>query len=538
MTTVSKTTEKLRPWVRKCFLELARPRLGDNLADVDRLVRALSRIFPSRRVSIPYRLWNDVPRMLRDADFAVTAALTLSAASAEVVALEPGNTENELCGLAVDLGTTTLEFNLLDLVTGEVLAQSSVANPQALHGADVLTRIQFAAQPGGLETLQRLVIDCFNRAVGLMCGEAGVDRRSVLGAAVAGNTTMTHLFLGLDPYYIRREPYIPVINRPGFVPARDLSLDLGPGAEVFVFPSVGSYFGGDLVAGILSSGMYLSRDVCLLVDIGTNAEVVLGNRDWLLACAGAAGPALEGGVARMGMQAGFGVIDHVAIAPGDLAVRYSTIGQGKPLGMCGSALIDLTAELFERGIIDMQGKFRPERGARLLETDDGPAFVVAEVHETAHGQPITLSQVDLDVLLRSKAAMYTILQTIVAEVGIDFTDVSRFYVAGTFGSYIDPRKAVVLGMVPDLPPPAFVPLGNSSVAGAREVLLNRSLLEDVGVIAGKLTYMELNVNQLFMNLFSAARFIPHTERSLFPSVATDAEKAAADSGGDAPRDMT
>ena len=444
----------------------------------------------------------------------------------EIADVESGEGDDRLLGVAVDLGTTTILVSLLDLRSGEVLEELNIGNPQAEHGADVLTRVQYASSKGGLERLRGLVVDALNEAVRELTRRRSWKPEGVYAAAVAGNTIMTHLFLGLDPYYIRREPYIPVVNKPDFVLAADLGLKLNDGARVFVFPNVGSYFGGDLIAGILSSGLYREPETAILVDIGTNAEVVLGNRDWLLACAGAAGPALEGGVAKMGVQAGRGVIDHVSIDPVTLEPGYSIIGEGKPMGLCGSAIIDLTAELFLRGVIDTQGKFVTERGAALTETEDGLAYVVAGGAETEHGRDIALSQIDLDVLLRSKAAMYTILQTITDEVGVSFADLKRFYVAGTFGTYIDPRKAVILGMTPDLPLDTYRALGNSSSLGARMVLLDRDLLEDVDRIRDMLTYMELNVNQKFMNLFSAARFIPHTERALFPSVKTDRELGA------------
>ena len=517
------------PWVVKVYVELSPPRLGDNLADVERLLRGVGERFPGKRIHAPHRLSNSVSRTLRDAQFKVTAILSDLGRGLELTDIEPGDTTDVLLGLAVDLGTTSIVFYLTDLRSGEVLAEASAANPQIEHGADVLSRIHFAGQQGGLERLQGMVAECFNVHAERMCGENGASPRSIYAVSVAGNTTMTHLFLGLDPFHIRREPYIPVRNRPGFIAARELGIAVNPGACVYVFPNVGSYFGGDLVAGILYSGMHKETDVSILVDVGTNAEVVLGNRDWLLACAGAAGPALEGGVAQMGTQAGDGVIDHIRIDPGSLKTTYTVIGGGKPRGMCGSALIDLTSELFLRGVIDIQGKFRPEGPVPLKETEDGPAFVVAPREESALESDITLSQVDLDILLRSKAAMYTILQTITSEVGIGFSDLHRFYVAGTFGAYIDPKKAVNLGMVPDLPLDKYTALGNSSGKGACMLLKDHRLLDEVESICEKLTYLELNVNQMFMNLFSAARFIPHTDRCLFPSVKTDREEGSAGS---------
>jgi uncharacterized 2Fe-2S/4Fe-4S cluster protein (DUF4445 family) len=346
--------------------------------------------------------------------------------------------------------------------------------------------------------------------------------------AIAGNTTMTHLFLGLDPHWICREPYIPVVNRPDLIKARELGLGINPEAPVLVFPNVGSYFGGDLIAGILASKMTEQDEVSFLVDVGTNAEVVIGNRDWLMACAGAAGPALESGVADMGMMAAPGVIDRVTIDPLTGAFTVGTIpergGSAEnanrgPVGICGSGLIDLASELFLAGMIDLRGKFVPDRcGERLTELDGILHLVVVPAEASGTGKPLTLSQIDIDGLIRSKAAMYTILTTISKTVNISFDEIGRFFVAGTFGSYIDPRSAINIGMIPDLPLKTYVSLGNTSLAGATLALLELNAQASLFRIRDQITYLELNVNQEFMNLFSAAKFLPHTDRSLFPSV--------------------
>jgi uncharacterized 2Fe-2S/4Fe-4S cluster protein (DUF4445 family) len=337
--------------------------------------------------------------------------------------------------------------------------------------------------------------------------------------AVAGNTTMTHLFLGLDPYRICREPYIPVINRLEIMKAGQLGVMINPEAPVFVFPNVGSYFGGDLIAGILSSGMSHKNEVSFLIDVGTNAEVVIGNSDWMMACAGAAGPALEGGVAGMGMMAGPGVIDKVVIDPETLAFEIRTIGDLPAIGICGSGLIDLVAQLFLAGMIDLRGKFVRDRcKGRLTDIDDIRQVVVVYPEESGTGRALCLSQPDIDALIRSKAAMYTILTTISNTVNISLREIESFYVAGTFGTYIDPRSAIVIGMIPDRPLETYIPLGNTSLEGATMTLVSSRARDEVFQIRDKITYIELNVNQEFMNLYSAAKFIPHTDRSLFPSV--------------------
>jgi uncharacterized 2Fe-2S/4Fe-4S cluster protein (DUF4445 family) len=331
---------------------------------------------------------------------------------------------------------------------------------------------------------------------------------------------MTHLFLGLEPRWIIREPYIPVVNRPGVLKAAELGIDVNPFAQVLIFPNIGSYFGGDLIAGILFSKLHQRKDPAILVDVGTNAEVVLGNRDWLIGCAGAAGPALEGGVTRMGMLAGPGVVDRVAVDPATRTFDIHTIEEKAPKGICGSGVIDLAAQLFLRGMIDIRGKLVAAAcGDRLKVVDGMRHLVVVPAEQSATGEDLTMSQADLDSLIRSKAAMYTILETLTMTVGVSLSQIGTFYVAGTFGCFINPRSAIAIGMLPDLPLERYVPIGNSSLQGAALALTSESASDEIDRIRDRITYFELNVNQDFMNRFSAAKFLPHTDVGRFPSVA-------------------
>jgi uncharacterized 2Fe-2S/4Fe-4S cluster protein (DUF4445 family) len=341
----------------------------------------------------------------------------------------------------------------------------------------------------------------------------------VYALAVAGNTTMSHFLLALDPRGICREPYIPAANRFPFFRATDLGLHIHPRALVHVFPNVGSYFGGDLTAGILAAGLHRSEEVKILVDVGTNAEVVVGNRDWLIACAGAAGPALEGGVVERGMMAAPGAIDRVRIDPDTLEASYRVLGDVAPAGICGSGLIDLMAEMFAAGILTVQGRINPRLDSpRIRPSDDGMTYVVAPARESADGRDIVISDIDVGIFLKSKAAMYTILSVIIRKVGLTFQDLKRFYVAGTFGSYIDPAMAIRIGMIPDLPLETYEGLGNTAGRGAAMVLLDRSLLGELDRVCSIITYIELNVNMELMNEFRGATFLPHTDPRLFPSV--------------------
>ncbi|MBN1104590.1 MAG: DUF4445 domain-containing protein [Deltaproteobacteria bacterium] len=508
-------------WVRSVPLLLDPPSLKDNTADVDRLIRGIKRCLGVQTVTVSVPLVRRVPEILRASDYRVHALLHEEDGRGiwHLMDLLPDSAEVSLAGVALDLGTSTIVARLVDLQTGHTRGEVSFLNPQISVGPDILTRIHHAGRPGGLHELQGKLVQKLNQEVGRLCSGSGIRSTEIVAASVAGNTTMTHLFLGLDPHWICREPYIPVLNVPGLMKAEDVGFSIHGEAPVLVFPNVGSYLGGDLIAGILASGMHRRDDLSILVDVGTNAEVVLGNRDWLMACAGAAGPALEGGVAAMGMMAAPGVIDRVVMDPAIGEFRLRTIENKPPVGICGSGLIDLVAQLFLAGMIDVRGKFVREKcGERLKEVDGIRHFVVVPAEDSGTGSELTLAQTDLDALIRSKAAMFTILSTVTGMVHLSMREIRNFHVAGTFGSYINPASAITLGMIPDLPLETFRSLGNTSLAGATEGLISSRARREVRMIRDRVTYLELNVNQEFMNLFNAARFIPHTDRSLFPSV--------------------
>ena len=506
-------------WIKVVETRLTRPSLKDNTGDVDRLLKGIEKGLQREKVRSDFSLVKRIPNLLREYGYNIRALLYEDGHCWHLMDVYPSRSDLRLYGLAVDMGSSTVVVQLVNLVKKTVKEEISFINPQNEIGADILTRIHFASEDGGLDRLQTLLIDKLNQEIRHVASKEGIETDAIVAMSVAGNTTMTHLFLGLSPYWICREPYIPVVNNPALLRCAELGLALHSEAPVLVFPNVGSYLGGDLIAGILASGMAEADDLSILVDVGTNAEVVIGNRDWLVACAGAAGPALEGGVASMGMMAGPGVIDKVRINPVSKAFSVRTIQDKPPMGICGSGLIDLVAQLFLAGMIDLRGKFVAERCAERLQEMDGiKHLIVMDAKDSGTGKDLTLSQPDIDALIRSKAAMYTILTTITTMLNVSMKEISRFNIAGTFGSYINPRSAITLGMIPDLPLETYRPLGNTSLNGACQALLSAAARDEIYRIRDRITYVELNVNQEFMNLFSAAKFIPHTDRSLFPSV--------------------
>ena len=532
----------MKPMVCSVRVEASAPGLHDNTADLDRLQQALLyALDDDRSLMVPYSCMTRVARGFRDAGFSGYALLNNLDHGWEVIDFHREN-PSVVAAMALDLGTTHLEATLLNLQNGEVLAEGNLENAQIAFGADILSRIHHATakrrqqkpltvdfQDPGLDELQQLIVSVINELAEILAVRAGIKSQDIRALSVSGNTTMSHLFLGLDPYHICREPYIPLFNRAQGIHGGQLHLAIHSMGPVWIMPSVGSYFGGDLISGILASGMAQSKQTRMLIDVGTNAEVVLGNSEWLIACAGAAGPALEGGVARMGMRAGSGAIEYVSIDPESYSLEYRTIGGVPPVGICGSGLIDLVAALYRTRMIDIRGKFRdpvsepnPTRAAfmkkHLVRRDDGLCFVLTGSSDSSSITEVVLEQIDLDAMIRSKAAMYAILTTLINQVGLEFSELEEIVVAGAFGRHINPQHAITLGMLPDLPLSTYRAIGNSSLRGAEKVLLEETARKECEKIVSSITYLELNVNQEFMIRFSGARFIPHTDPSLFPSV--------------------
>jgi uncharacterized 2Fe-2S/4Fe-4S cluster protein (DUF4445 family) len=504
-------------WVHS--LSLPQPSLKDNTGDADRLLGALKTRLDGQVVECDFELLKHLPELLRKCRYRIRAVVIKDRNRWRIAGVADAADSAPMTGVAVDLGTSRVVMKLIDLSDGATLGEISFDNPQLEIGPDILARIHFSETEGGLEKLTGLIVDGINRYLAQLCSSCGLHPDTVYLMTVAGNTAMTHLLLCLNPRWIIREPYIPAVNRPGIVSCRKLGITVNPFAKALIFPNIGSYFGGDLVSGILYSGMHRNEEIAILVDVGTNAEVVLGNSGWLMACAGAAGPALEGGVTRMGMMAGPGAIDKVSIDPRTRTLKFRTIGNQSPVGICGSGLIDLAAALFMAGMVDIRAKFVENVcGDRLVKKNGMNHYVVVSADQSATGEELMLSQADLDSLIRSKAAMFTILETITGTVGMSMHELKTFYVAGTFGSFIDPGSAITIGMIPDLPLEAYKTLGNSSLGGAALVLTHPEAIDDIDRIRDRITYLELNVNQDFMNRFSAAKFLPHTDRSRFPSV--------------------
>ncbi len=506
------------PLVECVPIRLPEASLKDNTADLDRLLRTLEQKGCSPAFISPDRM-NGIVLKMRETGADLLAVAGFTGLRWEVLDILPPSPEPSLLGYAIDLGTTGIVLRLIDLKRKKTLREDSLPNPQISRGEDILSRIIFAAKKSGLDELHRVLIEACSEAIQRSLAAVGLCSTSIYALACAGNTAMSHFFWGLDPSRICKEPYIPAANSFPMARARDLGFELLPNALLYLFPNVGSYVGGDIVSGILAADLHKSDKPAMLVDVGTNAEVVLGSSEWLLACAGAAGPALEGGVVARGMQASEGAIDRVRIDRKTLEPDWRVIGEGRPAGICGSGLIDLVAEMFASGLLTVQGRFNPASGSnRLRHTPEGRAFALCLASQTLDGTELQVSEIEIGVFLKSKAVMFTILSLIAGKVGLKFEEIKKIYIAGNFGNRIDPEMAVRIGMIPDLPFEKYCGIGNSSLLGATRLLLDRSLLGEVEWIRSMITYIELNVNLELMNEFRGALFLPHTDRRLFPSV--------------------
>jgi uncharacterized 2Fe-2S/4Fe-4S cluster protein (DUF4445 family) len=493
--------------ISKVSLQLPHPTLDDNLGDLERIKRKLQD--HGLLLKFPKRFVDSLAEQLRSSNWSVN--LCWQKDNGEALFVEPQR-QRKSYGLAVDIGTTTVVVYLVDMDSGKVLDVGSTYNSQIRYGDDVIARIVNATEGGMLSELRRVVVTDINDLLETILRRKGINRNEVESMVVSGNTTMIHLFWGLNPEYIRLEPYIPTVNIFPVWYARDAGVRINPDAPVYTLPCVASYVGGDIVSGVLATGIHRRPELSLFMDIGTNGEIVVGNNEWLMTAACSAGPCFEGSGIKCGMRATDGAIESVSIDPETLEPEIKIIGDRKPIGICGSGMIDAVAEMLLKGVIDQKGKLQD--APRVRESEEGPEYLFY----ADSGREIVLTQADLDNLIRAKGAIYAGVSLMLKEVGLDVEMIERVYIAGGFGNYIDVRKAIIMGMLPDLPEDRFHFVGNTSVAGAYLCLLSEDMRKEAERVASMMTYVELSMKSNYMDEFMSALFLPHTDISLFPSV--------------------
>jgi uncharacterized 2Fe-2S/4Fe-4S cluster protein (DUF4445 family) len=542
--------------IQRYYLRLNPPDLSDQTDDWSRVSRELAkfgieqpqvdllllremphvlRAIPREKPDLNAQASDETPDVWHDAaePWQVTAVVSLDtwdrpSGPPQLLALLPGDHTDRNLGAAIDIGTTTVTVWLVDLDSGEVVAQAGDYNGQIARGEDVISRIIYARKPGGLAELQELVVGTINRLLRAACKQVDASATEILKLAIAGNTTMMHLLLAIPPESIRLSPFVPVVNYPPTLRAGELRLATHPQAIVDCLPGVASYVGADISAGVLSARMDEAPELNLFIDVGTNGETVLGNADWMITCACSAGPAFEGAGVEHGMRATVGAIEEVWINHETLEPVYRVIGREteKPRGICGSGLLSLLAEMFVTGVVNKAGILNVGASPRVREGKHGPEYVVAWADETATGEAISITNVDIDNLMRAKAAIYAGFTVMAQSVGVDLADISTMLIGGSFGQYINVEKAVQIGLLPDLPAPAgsaspwdrFKFLGNTAIRGAYMALLRRDVRAHLNDIARMMTYLELSADNAFFDAFRSAMFLPHTDMTQFPTV--------------------
>ena len=504
---------------RSVVVTMAEPTLEDTMPDNERLTWAIQEALGVEKVHIPYAVMTKLAHTLREQNWSVCVKGELDGDTFRCMEICAASDE-AIVGCAIDIGTTTVTMVLTDLETGKLLAKGSSGNGQIRYGADVINRIIEASRSGGKKKLQDAIIkDTLTPIIANLCRSAKVNARSILRLSIGANTTMNHLLLGVDADPVRMEPYIPSFFGWEGLLAGDLKLPANPLAPVVMAPNIGSYVGGDITAGTLASGIWDKDEMSLFIDLGTNGELVFGNRDFLMSCACSAGPAFEGGDISCGMRATDGAVEACTIDKVTMEPTLSVIGEPgqKVVGICGSGIIDIISELFRCGIINAKGLFVRE-GSRVLRDAHGMGrYVLADAHESETGREVSINEVDIDNFIRAKGAIFSAIDTLLNSVDMTVDCIDKVYVAGGIGSGINMKNAVNIGMFPDVELEKFQYIGNSSLTGAYALVMSDAAIAKCAEVAANMTYLELSTYPGYMDSFVAACFLPHTDRSLFPN---------------------
>lgn len=505
----------------KTYIEIEEPTLDDNISDIDRIERHVRNNLGYDEIDFTIELLRKVPTVIREDNFKVTITYIKKKNKITILNIESGNTENKLYGVAIDIGTTSVVICLVDLYTKEIVDKASSGNAQIKYGADVIHRIVYSTKKNGLKELNEAIIeDTINPLLHSIYTKNNVDKDNVVSLVVAGNTTMTSLFLGVYTDFLRQEPFIPPFLKSPRLIGKDVGLKINDSAYVFLAPSVASYVGGDITAGVLSAGIWSSEENVLFIDLGTNGEIVFGNQDYMMSCACSAGPAFEGGGISCGMRASNGAIEKVKIDKETLKPTLTTIGDVSPIGICGSGIIDLICQMLLTGIIDRRGKIhRDIDNERIIfnEYEIGE-YVLAFKEEYNLDHDITINEVDIDNFIKAKGAIYSGASVLIESLGMDFSVIDKVYIAGGIGNNLDIENSILIGLLPDIEREKFIYIGNSSLVGSYLALISKDAKKKLQEIGSEITYVELSVYPTYMDEFISACFLPHTNIEQFPTI--------------------
>ena len=503
----------MQAFSEKVFLQLTPPTEDDPISDHQRIRQALYEL-GYEQVELPLQVMGQLYPMCRDCGFAVTVTLVVREFDWVITAVEPGDTCGMHYGLAVDYGSTTIVMELVDMNTGAVIARRREMSGQIAYGTDILTRITYTMEdPAHVEELQRATTETFDRLLTGLTEETGIDAANCPVMIVSGNTTMIHFLLKLNAWTVFASPYAPVTSAPGWIRGWELGMNFS--GMLYIIPAASNYVGGDIVSGLLTLDIHKNNEPSLFFDIGTNGELVIGCKDWIMGGAGAAGPALEGYISRYGMRAAEGAVDRVRIAGDDLTV--TTIGNGKPVGICGSGIIDLLAQMRLHGWINIAGELNPEKSPRIIRLEDEKQYAVVYAHR-ADGEPLFFTQTDIRQYLETKAAAFTMIDCLMETAGVTEHDLAHCWLSGAFTAHSDLEAAITIGMFPDLPRERYTAISNTSLDGARTLLLNREKLADAKYLSENMYCVQFASIPDFLVRMRAAQFIPHTDMDRFPSI--------------------
>ncbi|MFX0138887.1 MAG: ASKHA domain-containing protein, partial [Candidatus Hodarchaeota archaeon] len=505
------TPIKLDPSVSKFYLEIKKPTLKDPKSDVDRIKDELYTKFKLTKLHINFNLMKNFSKILRDSDWKITIVIW----DDEIIVIEPNNTTNRIFGYAVDVGTTKLAGYLIDLNTGKVFSAGSLMNPQIPFGEDIISRMNYPDR----DKLQAAVIEGINKILEELKEKTGVKSEEIYEMTAVGNTAMHHLFLNINTKFLGYAPYPPVIRESIIINANEIGINIHPYGKIYFLPIIAGYVGADNVGVILATEIYKSDKICLALDIGTNTEVVLGNKEKILSCSCASGPAFEGAQIKFGMRAASGAIERVEIDPKTLSLTYKTIDDEPPKGICGSAMVDLLAEMLKSSIIDVTGKFNKKiKDPKIRAVDQILELIVAPKEKSGTDEDIIFSQTDVRQIILAKAAMRTGIEILLKNYGLKIEEVEKLFIAGAFGNYIDKGNARIIGMYPEIDLNKVIYVGNAAGTGARMCLVSKNAKKIVEEISKMVIYVELGADKEFQNNFLNANFLPHSDLEKQPEI--------------------
>lgn len=504
------------------IIQLPTPTIEDSSADHDRLKLYFKHNLGYDDIAMSLNVIKKLPDAFRKNNFLIEVVYLKHHDVAEILDVKPASEEKAvLYGIALDIGTTSVSACLVDMNTNEILTKASMGNAQVKYGADVINRIVYSEKPGGLENLRLAIVDeSINSLIEKMVKTIGITREDIYEVCAAGNTTMNHLLLGVNPDYLRREPFIPGINDIPEMKCADLGININPEGKIYLAPSVASYVGGDITAGVFAVPVWMREDFTMLVDLGTNGEIVFGNKDFLMTCACSAGPAFEGGEISCGTRAVPGAIEQVIINDDDLRPFYNTIGNVSPVGICGSGIIDLICEMKRTGIINGKGRMDRELNHPRIKFDEygiGQYYLYSKELDNG-SKDVYITEIDIDSFIKAKGAVFSAIYILMESLDMPIDVLENIYVAGGIGTNLDITNAIALGMLPDIPVDKYYYIGNSSMQGCYLALTLTEGKDKIREISQNMTYMELSVHPTYMDEFISACFIPHTNMSLFPSL--------------------